>query len=337
MTIPDKKTLRTAAAIHEHFAGQDSLPVNIGLPEHNWHQIQTLRRQIEQARRRDWHGAARVLVQHLLVTCESLGRDIERAIGNLNASTRRTLPTSVSAIVQDLLALRQEFGEIEIDLAQHTLTVQTEPIEFDDVYLGPFEILLDWSKIGRVTQPYRVVAIDPHPAARRDDVTHPHVQDEQLCEGEGRAAIASALAGGRLYDFFLLVNQTLQTYGRGSAYVEVGDWLGMPCEGCGYSVGEDDRYVCENCGSTLCDDCSHSCPDCERSFCIGCMTPCADCGQDYCSGCLVRCRICRKRFCEGCCEEGLCKTCYEEIQEEEKTDDDPCDENKTCLAGSAQP
>ena len=38
---------------------------------------------------------------------------------------------------------------------------------------------------------YRVIALDPHPATKSESITHPHVQDERLCEGEGHAAIAA--------------------------------------------------------------------------------------------------------------------------------------------------
>ena len=132
--------------------------------------------------------------------------------------------------------MRQEFGEVEIDLKAHELAVTTETIELEGVVLGEFQIRLTWTEIGHGSQPYRVVALDPHPAARRDDVTHPHVQDERLCEGEGRSAIAAALAEGRLYEFFLLVDQLLHNYGRGSGFVEMDDWEGVPCSDCGASA-----------------------------------------------------------------------------------------------------
>ena len=50
-----------------------------------------------------------------------------------------------------------------------------------------------------------MIARDPHPAESRENVTHPHVMDEILCEGEGRHSIRQALAQGRLLDFFTLV------------------------------------------------------------------------------------------------------------------------------------
>jgi hypothetical protein len=184
------------------------------------------------------------------------------------------------------------------------------------------------------TQPYRVVALDPKPSAKRDDVTHPHVQDEQLCEGEGRAAVQAALAEGRFHDFFLLVSQTLQTYARGSAFVELDDWNGIPCDQCGSLVDDDSRYSCDRCGDTLCGDCSFTCQGCENSFCSNCVAPCSACGHDFCSSCLETCSECHKQFCENCCEDGLCEACREKQCEnqsnEENEDDDStteCDED----------
>ena len=179
---------------------------------------------------------------------------------------------------------------MDIDLDEHELSVTTDRIVLEGVFLGPFEIRLDWQRSAS-SSPYRVVALDPNPAAKSDDITHPHVQDEQLCEGDGRTAIRAALAECRLYDFFLLVSQLLHTYGRGSAYVELGDWDGVPCEDCGDSVDEDDRYYCDRCDATLCGECSVSCHGCGDAFCSGCLGPCAACGCEYCSSAWRRARV----------------------------------------------
>ena len=112
------------------------------------------------------------------------------------------------------------------------ISITTDPIVLDDTHLGPFQVRLDWNRLGS-HQPYRVVALDPHPAAANEAVTHPHVQEEHLCEGEGRAGIESALNTGRLCDFFLIVSRLLGTYARGSAFVELDDWEGIRCQDCG--------------------------------------------------------------------------------------------------------
>ena len=63
-----------------------------------------------------------------------------------------------------------------------------------------------------------MIALDPHPAALNDAVTHPHVSDERLCTGDAGAAIQAALAAGRVFDFFTLVRSVLVTYNPESPY-----------------------------------------------------------------------------------------------------------------------
>jgi hypothetical protein len=121
------------------------------------------------------------------------------------------------------MTLYDEFENVEIDLKKHEISVTTEPITLEGIFLGPFQIQLVWEKLGN-SSPYSIKALDPHPAEANEDVTHPHVQDESLCEGEGRMAIQNSLREGRLGDFFLLVAQVLRTYGKGSAYIELNDW-----------------------------------------------------------------------------------------------------------------
>lgn len=335
----DRQLLRAAIAIHSHACQQPPLPGTLHLPEYAWSEIQRLKRQIAIAQERGWHMAASSLAADLAYSCQDFQRQLETSLRDLAVRNVPRLRPSVSTIYHDLLALQDEFGTIEIDRQADELAVNTDTIELEGIVLGEFQIRLDWTDIGRVSQPYRVVALDPHPAARRDDVTHPHVQDERLCEGEGRSAIAAALAEGRLHDFFMLVDQLLHNYGRGSAYIELDAWEGVPCSDCGANLGEDDRYYCHACDSILCESCSPSCPSCDNSFCSGCLHACAGCGYDFCSNCLERCAVCRKRFCANCREGNLCTSCYEELQSEEAQNDtsDESSGEAACLAGQARP
>jgi hypothetical protein len=180
------------------------------------------------------------------------------------------------------------------------------------------------------------VALDPHPAAKDTDVTHPHVQEEQLCEGDGRSAVRAALAEGRLYDFFLLVSQLLHTYGRGSAYVELDHWDGIPCDDCNALTDADDRYYCDRCGNTLCSSCSITCHGCDNGFCSGCASSCDSCGLDFCSSCLQICSVCRRQFCEDCLEAGLCHSCHEKQHKEETKNASPQNHPRQRPAGRPQ-
>ena len=94
----------------------------------------------------------------------------------LQPHERETCLTSAREFYADLVSLRAEFDEVAFDRKKRTLSVTTEPIELDGVYFGPFEIQLDWSDLtGGHPNNYRVMALDAHPAAPNDSVTHPHV------------------------------------------------------------------------------------------------------------------------------------------------------------------
>ena len=147
-------------------------------------------------------------------------------------------------IYADLVALDEEFAEVSFDRRGQTISVTTEPIELEGVYLGPFEIRLDWSDLAEGHPGnYRVIAVDANPAAANESVTHPHVQDEAVCEGEGRQPIRKALEQGRLLDFFVIVANLLRTYNSDSPYVSLSDWHGVECADCGTTVSDDDRLT----------------------------------------------------------------------------------------------
>jgi len=221
MDDQQRTALRAAVLIHQQRTTCLAPGDAIYLPQHSWQNIGRLRRQIERAAGRGWLRAAQTLARDLVDSLRYLTRELENAARAIETHLRPVNLSTPAEIFRDLLAIRQEFDEVTIDLATHEICVTTEPIVLEDIGLGAFQIRLDWQRLGGPRHPYRVVALDPHPAARNDEVTHPHVQGEQLCEGEGRSAIAAALAECRLLDFFLLVSQVLRTYGRGNAYVEL--------------------------------------------------------------------------------------------------------------------
>jgi len=147
-------------------------------------------------------------------------------------------------IYRDILALHDEFEDVSWERRQQTLGARTEPIELEGVHLGEFGIRLDWGNlVNGHPENYCVVALDPHPASSNESVTHPHVQDKDVCEGDGRIPIRTALEQGRLMDFFLVVRNLLRTYNSGSPFVSLDEWYGANCSDCGSKWG----------GSTLTD------------------------------------------------------------------------------------
>jgi hypothetical protein len=317
----NQETVEAAIVLHELLVGKQRHTDSISLPTYTWTNIQTLQRQIDTAWQRGWHGAAKRLREDMVLAVSDCRRQLDDMYRRLEDAGRTPCHKLTAAdVYHDLVALKNEFEEVDIDLEKKELSVTTDSIVLDEVFLGPFQIRLEWQHIGQSSQPYRVVALDPHPATKSNEITHPHVQDERLCEGDGRAAIAAALAEGRLFDFFLLVSQLLHNYGRGSAYVELDHWDGEPCSDCGSYVDEDDRYYCHRCDTVLCDGCSHTCQGCDESFCSGCLSTCSVCCDEFCSACLESCQDCRKRVCDECCEEGHCRHCHQKQQEENEHD-----------------
>jgi hypothetical protein len=263
---------------------------------------------------RGWHLAAAELSMDLRYVLPSLESQLATIINDLPSRTVPDTTATTSEICQDLVALHEEFVQIDYDRSGGWLSVTTEPIELEGIYLGPFEVRLDWR---RDEQAYRIIAKDPHPPESRENVTHPHVMDEILCEGDGRQAIRQALAQGRLLGFFTLVAGILRTYNPESPFVELALWYGQSCSDCGAVVSDDDCFVCQRCGSALCEGCKISCCGCEDSCCSGCTASCAACDERFCRRCLRSCQQCRGCVCSSCLDEQeRCLKCHEERRHE---------------------
>ena len=161
----DKELLRAAVAIHDHAHRNERCRGN-GYAESQLGEIQRLRRQIKMAHERGWHAAAHTLVTDLADACWSLHRQLDTAFRELPPRGLPRRRPTVSAVYHDLRALKCEFGEVQIDLKAHELSITTDPIELEGVVLGPFQIVLDLAQVGQASQPYRVVALEPHPPVR---------------------------------------------------------------------------------------------------------------------------------------------------------------------------
>ena len=191
MNKRDKQLARLAIAIHEQLQPEGPPTARIRLPGSTWREIERLQRRISRARSRGWHLAARRLQNDLRHTCRKLRDELAAIEDRFQSFQRKSGTSSVGDVHADLTALRDEFVDTAFDRRRGTLSVTTEPIELDGIDLGPFEICLEWGGLGETDENrYRVIALDASPAASNESVTHPHVQDEQVCEGEGRQAIS---------------------------------------------------------------------------------------------------------------------------------------------------
>jgi len=309
MAAIDRTLLRAARDICRQLARTRQPREEISLPDSAWQRVACRLRQLDQATAHGWPAAARYARQGLVEAVADCSGRLKGLLDRLE--TRCAAVAGLRDIYDDLLALKREFAEVQVEPAQHTLSVTTEPIMLDSVALGPFRIVLDYQQLP-APQAYRIVALQPRPAASAPTVTHPHVQEERLCAGDGHVPIQAALAQGRLLDFFLLVARVLQTYARGNAYVELDQWEGVPCRDCGALSGPEECSRCATCEGLVCSDCVLACEGCGEALCSGCLDRCPHCEADRCSACRARCGRCARQACPCCLDENaLCQECHD--------------------------
>ena len=259
--------------------------------------------------------AASKLSRDLKYSIDCLHQHLRRMSEQVHETSAARQFASPSELYSDLVALQTEFDEVEWDFAARTVSVNTEPIVLDDIDLGPFEIRLHWDQL-HCHQPYETIALQPNRACLNESVTHPHVQDEALCEGEGASSIARSLEEGRLFDFFLLVRGVLTTYNPSSAYVSLQRWSGRLCPDCDDVVDDDSLTYCSGCERTICDNCATCCSACSDAVCSGCVQSCSECSDSLCMSCQKQCASCDATLCSSCQTEERCKACHDEIETE---------------------
>jgi len=262
--------------------------------------------------------------QKLLVGIRQIDRTIqewlEEQIGRLGHCEGRTL----EFFVEELRALTQEFSHVEWEAEDESLNVQTEEITLEGVSLGPFKIYLSVGCLGD-RSPFIVEALEPNYGGGHSEHPHPHIKHDRLCEGDGASLIASALQAGRLSEFFLIVQQILQTYNEDSAYFLLQDWHTQGCSSCGGRLDPDEFDRCVRCGDDICPDCGYSCESCSVILCHNCVERCSACSQSLCSDC--------SRTCDHCGKSQLCEECLHEhernahdILDDEDSDSEPDEE-----------
>jgi len=319
VSIPLHQRLRSRIARYleqQYQRLQNSPPAPPPVTDENWEILLRLSRQLTLASRYRFVAAQTQVGQRL---SQSLRRFAKGCLHHAEDTERLLLapetPT-LRLLMEELQSLDHEFEHVELDWPSKALSVRTERIVLEEIDLGPFEIRLWFNQLG-CHQPYAVIAIDPCKPGCCDEITHPHVQSDCLCEGAGRQAIAKSLEQGRLGEFFVLVAQVLRTYNPGSAYCSLTDWHGSPCTDCGNTVSEDEQYTCDRCSSQLCDRCTNCCTCCDETLCNECSSTCESCQCTTCDACLCHCDACDASICSGCVNDDLCPTCYEESKEEQ--------------------
>ncbi len=271
-----------------------------------------LTRLLRHARRRGYRLAASRFRPRLERALRDLGAAATSQAERLRAERTFSQPPLAGTLYWDLRAIDDEFPRLEINFERGQLLIATDPIELDGVALGPFMICLDWEMLGEEHPLFEVMALGPNTASSNSSVTHPHIVDDRLCEGEATSMLRAASLGGRLHDFVLIVRQVLQTYNESSAYVSLDRWYGIPCGECGTYVDPEERCICGRCDEEMCDECARNCGDCGDTLCHRCCDECTACEDYSCFSCLKPCDDCHQSCCSQCLTEGVCDACTRE-------------------------
>lgn len=310
--MPDNLKRRMLLRLAHRLSERPSMPVQclsrLQLAEEVWSDLLKARRLMQLADARGWRGAVNELRAQLRCSVTSLTWQVQEWQRELEAGDNTARTATVHEIYQDLVALETEFADVTPDFVEHRLSVVTKPVVLEGIDLGRFRIALYFDRLHSF-RPYDVIALDPNPAESESDVTHPHVKENDLCEGEGKAPIHKALAERRILDFFVLVQQVLFTYNPANAYVSLESWHGADCESCGALVSDDDWASCDRCNSQSCWDCISLCVHCGLHCCGDCQTACNGCRKSVCLDCRSHCFDCMREFCPKCLPNERCAAC----------------------------
>ena len=285
---------------------------------------------------RNWTGSAEKIKSRIARNLNDFSYHLQRFKELVNSDPPKQ--PKLSDILAELYQIDRDLGEFKYDLKEKTLSIITEPVSLDDISFGSFEIKLEIDQIQKLytDSPYRIIALEPNPAGSDSSVTHPHVSNERLCEGDGHLPIRRALEDGRLCDFFTMIVNILQTYNPDSPYVSLDDWEGVSCYDCGYTISGDESYYCEYCDRDYCSQCSTYCQSCDTTICLGCAYECPSCEMPVCKTCTAACKDCEEIFCKHCLnDDGLCKSCNEDRKENSNEEQETKPETVTAVQSNS--
>ena len=129
MTQLNKRLFRLAIAIHSALEQKTSHSPLLALPDYEWARCRRLAQHIHYAERRGWQAAAASTREMLGVFLDRVCRDLADQQVRLNASPKRAV--RLRDIYDDLVALQQEFENVEWDQRDGILSVTTVPITLE--------------------------------------------------------------------------------------------------------------------------------------------------------------------------------------------------------------
>lgn len=223
--------------------------------------------------------------------------------------------------IKGLQALISAGAEIEGSVVK----CKIKNVIIEDVELGDYECVLDFNDvISNISDRTRINYLGEKCNVLDPDVTHPNIRHNFLCRGSSDKILIQHALQGNIFEYVLLVNNIVHTYGVGSPYSFIRAWKAEGgCTDCGEALGAGEAISCDecqnlsctscsvfcNCGEDLCHECAVSCESCQSHMCFRCSYSCNNCYSDYCSDCLHWCESCQSHLCHNCGNFTECNVC----------------------------
>lgn len=127
------------------------------------------------------------------------------------------------SIYKDLLNLPKNFNNCFYNRKDKTISATTEEIWLQGINFGPFRI--DWHLNHFFSDRfYNVVALKPNIPLNSVQVTHPHVSNHRVCEGDSKLRLNKCWSNGWLCEAFNIIRQILLNYNSNSPYQTIERW-----------------------------------------------------------------------------------------------------------------
>ena len=291
---------------------------------------------------------------HVNQLIESVLSVVAAEIDSIRQIVNPPVSTTFKDILAELNAIEADFGKWQFDFQEKYLVITTDEITLENIDLGEFDIYLPIVADGH--NKIKAIARDPNPAASNSDVTHPHVNKDIICLGDGKTAVWNSIKDGRFSDAFQLCVNILNTYSPSSPYIKLEEWGDsndmISCQNCDEECNEEEMCNCDTCRNYVCENCyagncSHR--NCYNAMCISCVTMCCYCGERFCSehDDLTKCDKCEEKFCKDCisscdiCDGWYCHQCQTlgECKECDKSFCEDCaneDDSEVCKECSVE-
>ncbi len=282
-------------------------------------------KRFEQCQSLSWNHASKYLKDNMLQQlCKQTANQL--AIMERDLENDEINIPSIKELFEEIKSLNSIFDSL--NYRRQVLSITTHPISLKDehnneISLGRFKIYIDL-KIDPTKHGYermiQVEALDPNPAAENEDITHPHVKENEPCLGEALDIIQNAFVEGRMESVFMILDSLLKTYNPGSPHVPIDEWnehSRTECDRCGEKVDQDEITYCEICEHYCCGECCDHCDSCREYVCSECIVgKCVGCHQSICQSCFEgrgsSCDGCQEVVCDNCihgCCETFCENC----------------------------